>query len=232
MLYRVWNGVFVTEAMRFCFVVADTEDEAIDLAQTFFWRMDIEYEPGRCRAIRQQTYHEMEIRLIELERKCTMSNMSKTIPTIPEGFPPADKADKLTPEQMLDLMDNHHMKVREIAECYDGLTWQKVSIAISKLKGTYGQNKKPRKASEPPEQGLEPEVAAELEATPASLPVRKPKKLRPTAFAGEVLEYRLEDDRFIMIGSISNEIGIPISALDTFIDELTELKEQLDGDAP
>jgi len=130
---------------------------------------------------------------------------------------------------MLELMDKHGFTVRDIAEMYDGLTWQKVARTVGKLRNPEGKqdkNKQKKQASEP-EQGLEPEVAAEL--TEAALPVAVapvPKKLKPTSFAGKLLFYEIHENA-IVISNGERKMIIPKDSLPDFIDELTELKDQV-----
>jgi len=143
-----------------------------------------------------------------------MSDNEKTMPVIPEGFPQADKTDELTPEQMQELMDEHGFTVREIAEMYDGLSWQKVARTVAKLRDPGGKPK----TNAAPEQGLKPEVSGETV-----------KKLRPTAFSGTALGYRVEGDILVLRRTEGNEMQMPLSLLNVMISELQELSEVIGG---
>lgn len=226
-LFRGWNGCASPESVEFCFVIADSENEAVDLARSFFWQMDLPNEPGRCRAYRCEN-PELEDKMQEIGRRCTMSENEKTIPVIPEGFPPADKADELTPQQLDQLNDKYGFTTREIAEMYDGLSWQKVARTVAKLRNPEGKTKEPRGKNKPQdnEPELETEVAAELTESVDTAPI--PKKLRPTAFSGSALDYRVEGDNLVLRRMEGSEMHMPLSLLNVMISELQELSEVIE----
>lgn len=139
-----------------------------------------------------------------------MSENEKTIPVIPEGFPPADKADELTPQQLDQLNDKYGFTTREIAEMYDGLSWQKVARTVAKLRNPGGK----------PETDTASETSQRL--------VFMPKKLRPTAFSGSALDYRVEGDNLVLRRMEGSEMHMPLSLLNVMISELQELSEVIE----
>lgn len=118
MLFRVWNGGLTMKAYEYCYVLADDRKTAAEIGKAFLGRLDLlpdpDLMPGEPKAARGCN-PPLEKKMIEIGRLCTMSESERTLPVIPEGYPPADRADELTAEQMRHLMDNHGHTVRELA---------------------------------------------------------------------------------------------------------------------